>query len=334
MDSLIEQTAERIVADHREHPRALWKALIDNGLAGGLTRRADGSTDLSIVDGFGLMRIAAAAATAVPFSQTLLASWVLGLCGTSAPEGAGSILPSAALRLQGNTVDATFAAVEFGAELHWLACLQDNGELLLLPAPSSSSRVESIHDDPSADMIYQSVDPLAQVKVPPWLNRDTLQLLHALMRSAQLCGAMESALDLTVDFAAQREQFGRSLSKFQAIQHMLSEMAGEVSASIAALDAAIEQVGGSGAEFLSAASAKARASEAAGIVGAHAHQVHGAIGYTQEYALARLSRRLWRWRDDAGDETYWAAQIGRSIVAAGSPAFSELVFGKTPALKN
>ena len=141
---------------------------------------------------------------------------------------------------------------------------------------------------------------------------------------------VEAALDLSLQFTAQREQFGRSLSKFQAIQHMLSEIAGEVSASSAALDAAVEQVGSQGAELLSAAAAKARASEAAGIVGAHAHQVHGAIGYTQEYALARLTRRLWRWRDQHGDESHWSAVIGREILSCEPASFAERVFSATP----
>jgi acyl-CoA dehydrogenase len=329
MDDLIAQTAERIFADHSGEPQKLWQALVDNGLVSGWTHTPDSATDLSLVDGFGLMRIAAASNTAVPFSQTLLASWVLGRCGIEAPAGQGAIVQCDDNLSTGDAISASFNGVEFGAQLDWLAC-HTGDQLVLLPAPAQASAVNALADDTRANLDYQNVAVMARSTAPGWLDHDALELLLALMRSAQLCGAMEAALDIAIDFTAQREQFGRSLAKFQAIQHMLSEMAGELSASIAALDAAAELVGEQGADLLSAASAKARASEAASIVGAHAHQVHGAIGYTREYALAHWTSRLWRWRDDCGDETFWAAKIGNCI-AASQASLGEIVFGRTQA---
>ncbi len=327
MDDLIAQTAERIFNDHDGAAQKLWQALTDHGLLGGWAHGADGNTDLSLVDGYGLMRIAAASSAAVPFSQTLLASWILGCGDIQAPAGRGGIVQGSSALRGGDSINATFDAVEFGAELDWLACLHQS-ELLLLPVPTSVGQINSLVDDTRADISYRDSQPLVRAAAPAWLDRDALELLLALMRSAQLCGAMEAALDLAVEFTAQREQFGRSLSRFQAIQHMLSEMAGELSASIAALDAATELVGAQGADFLSTATAKARASEAAGIVGAHAHQVHGAIGYTREYSLSHWSSRLWRWRDDYGDETHWTAMIGQRI-ANSEMTFGEIVFGQT-----
>jgi acyl-CoA dehydrogenase len=47
-----------------------------------------------------------------------------------------------------------------------------------------------------------------------------------------------------------------------------------------------------------------------------AHQVHGAIGMTQEYRLHHLSRRLWAWRNEYGDERHWAARLGATVAAA------------------
>src|SRR3546814_6564454 len=52
------------------------------------------------------------------------------------------------------------------------------------------------------------------------------------------------------------------------------------------------------------AAAKYRAGLAAGVVAEHAHQLHGAIGYTGEFGLARLNRRLWQWREDFGGEAF------------------------------
>jgi len=46
--------------------------------------------------------------------------------------------------------------------------------------------------------------------------------------------------------------------------------------------------------------------------------VHGAMGFSQEYALQRFTRRLWTWRDDFGPEAWWAGWLGRRVAAAGA----------------
>lgn len=62
----------------------------------------------------------------------------------------------------------------------------------------------------------------------------------------------------------------------------------------------------------------ARTGEAAHIANGFAHQLHGAMGFTQEHALHRSSRRLWAWRDEFGDEAEWAAWVERIAVQLGS----------------
>ena len=152
----------------------------------------------------------------------------------------------------------------------------------------------------------------------------------ALARAAQLRGAMEQVLAMSLRYAQERTQFGRPLARFQAIQHHLAEMAGEAAASGAAVDAAAC----AGTPFAFAA-AKARASQAAGTVARLAHQVHGAIGYTAEHALHHWTTRLWAWRDECGNEAHWWQALGThaargggaalwpTIVAAGGGAASE-----------
>ena len=65
------------------------------------------------------------------------------------------------------------------------------------------------------------------------------------------------------------------------------------------------------------AAAKVRAGDAAGQVAALAHQVHGAIGVTEEYHLHHLTRRLWAWRDEFGSERLHAVALGEALAAAG-----------------
>jgi acyl-CoA dehydrogenase len=72
------------------------------------------------------------------------------------------------------------------------------------------------------------------------------------------------------------------------------------------------------AVFLEAAAAKIRASEAAQEGSASAHQVHGAIGFTKEYILHRYTLRLLGWRDDFGNESHWAVELGNRIAKCGA----------------
>jgi acyl-CoA dehydrogenase len=133
----------------------------------------------------------------------------------------------------------------------------------------------------------------------------------ALVRAVQMAGALESVLALTVEYAAQRRQFDTPLNRFQAIQQQLAELAAEVAEAGAAADAAVAVP-----DELRVAAAKVRCGEAAGRAAAIAHQVHGAIGFTDEHRLHQFTRRLWAWRDDFGAEARWAIRLGR-LAAAG-----------------
>lgn len=136
-----------------------------------------------------------------------------------------------------------------------------------------------------------------------------------------MAGAMEETLKLSIAHANLREQFGRPIGKFQAVQQSLAVMACEVAAVAAAaralatrLDRTEGDVSGAGFEI---AAAKLRANRAVGVVTSRAHQVHGAIGFTQEHGLHRLTTALMRWRSEAGHDDYWAQRLGSEVAAIG-----------------
>lgn len=112
--------------------------------------------------------------------------------------------------------------------------------------------------------------------------------------------------------ANERVQFGRPIAKFQAVQQQIAVLAANVAAAGAAADAAAHD----GSRFAIAA-AKARIGEAASLACAIAHQVHGAMGFTREHALHRFTTRLWAWREEFGDETYWWDWLGRDAARHG-----------------
>ncbi|MBW8294596.1 acyl-CoA dehydrogenase family protein [Sphingopyxis sp.] len=142
-----------------------------------------------------------------------------------------------------------------------------------------------------------------------------------------MAGAMGQALALSIEHVNTRQQFGRPLGKFQAVQQSLAVMACEVravEAAAAALATRLDAVGldPAAADFEIAA-AKLRANRAVGVVTAIAHQVHGAIGFTREYDLNRVTIPLMRWRGAHGNDAYWALILGRQVAEFGGEGLWE-----------
>jgi acyl-CoA dehydrogenase len=116
-------------------------------------------------------------------------------------------------------------------------------------------------------------------------------------------------LELTATYVEERHQFGVPLVRFQAVQQQLATLAGEVASAATAVEHAVEFPGD-----VEVAAAKVRAGEAAAASAAIAHQLHGAIGMTDEHELGSYTRRLWSWRDDFGGEAEWARLLGAAVL--------------------
>jgi hypothetical protein len=139
-------------------------------------------------------------------------------------------------------------------------------------------------------------------------------LFGAFGRSCQMLGAMRSCLQLSCEYASSRRQFQKTLSSFQAIQHLLAQMACEVAAAESAVSNAAGLIDCTSIDLsietaLGIASAKVQTSNSATKVSRIAHQIHGAMGLTEEYPLHRFSTQLWSWREEFGSANYWSIQI-------------------------
>jgi len=146
--------------------------------------------------------------------------------------------------------------------------------------------------------------------------------LGATARGLQISGALDRVLEMTVQYSQDRVAFEKPISKFQAVQHLLARLAGEVAAASAATGSAAEAIASSGfagdAMLLEVAASKIRSSEAAELGARIAHQVFGAIGFTEEHILHRFTLRMLSWRDEFGNETFWSLKLGERIAANGA----------------
>lgn len=137
--------------------------------------------------------------------------------------------------------------------------------------------------------------------------------------AAELAGLAETALDLSVDYAGVREQFGRAIGSFQSIQHKCADMKVDLenTKSLVYFAAwAIDE--GQQEAALAAAAAKAYASDACPRVVAEAVQVHGGIGFTWEHDLHMIFKRAKADEMILGDATENREWIARELLAEGS----------------
>jgi len=153
-------------------------------------------------------------------------------------------------------------------------------------------------------------------------DADGVMLAAAALASGLMAGAMARVLEMCLRHAGERQQFGRSLGKFQAIQQQLAVLAEQVlSVQVAARGAFV------GATFDAerVAAAKCRANEAATHVCNIAHAIHGAIGATQEFDLQLYTRRIKLWQLAFGSESYWGARLGLARISSGLELTSDFL---------
>lgn len=285
-------------------PAALWSAVEESGFCDALVAEERGGAGLSLAETFPLVEACGFHALPLPLAQTMVARLLLTGAGENVPAGAialASAPPSAQADIP----------VSFGRVANWVLLAQE-AELLLLDAKLATFTVVDTHSV-DAHMAWPSN---ALAKPQSRLASDIdLRPIEAGLLAAQLSGAMRRVFALTLQYANERSQFGRSIGKFQAIQHQLSVMAEHTAAAQMAARAAFATAGQL-PQSLACAVAKARTSEATMIVAAGAHGIHGAIGITEEYDLHLYTRRLHAWRAAAGSESYWNVRIGRALLAS------------------
>jgi acyl-CoA dehydrogenase len=347
-ENIVAETAERIFADLADAQTInsdkkgtwkapLWQALTEAGLPLSWVSEDCAGSGASMAEGFSVLGAAGRFAIAVPLAETMLAGWLLSQAKIASPLGAMTVAPASpkdriTLNADG-ILSGRARGVPFASEVRHIAVLASGpGGVAIALADAAAIRIEpglNLASENSDTVTFNNVAPVAIKPAPEGFDQTSLMLMGAVARSLQIAGALESMLDLSVRYANERVAFEKKISKFQAVQHNLARLAGESAAALAAATSAADAIAHSKSfddqVFLEAVSAKVRCSEAAEKGAAIAHQVHGAIGFTIEHILHRYSLRALAWRDDFGNESYWAVQLGNLVAARGADELWPLV---------
>ena len=306
---------------HRGRPDhfddALWRALQETGLD-----RLTSTPDLAATpaDAAVVLRGLARHAAAVPIAETdLMACWLVRKAGFEAPPG-----PLTVAIAQGAMSNGTIAGT--AARVPWA---QQAAAVVLAVRTADALHVGIMHEpeievshnlagEPCGTVEFTiSVDQLIALPMPIAAE---LSCRGAWARCCQTIGALDAAAELTVAHTRERSQFGRPLSAFQAVQHALATMAGDIERARAVTTTAVaaaDEYGFAASQTQHAVTvAKVVLGQVVDPVTTIAHQLHGAIGVTAEHSLWLATLRAQAWIDEFGSTTEHAHRLGAAGIAA------------------
>ncbi|CAM4339062.1 acyl-CoA dehydrogenase family protein [Bordetella muralis] len=319
-------------AESGEFQQELWNAVVSQGFTLAMCSEQRGGSAMSWAQVYPLLHAAGRYALPVPLAETLLANYLLETAGCAETDGEMVMtiasVPVDAIKPLHNTttITASLTDIPFAHQAQRIVL---NTEIQGVPyigwidmsnTPGSNTSAPltqtelNIAREPRDTLQLQNL-PIQEWRAAPCLGRAATMRYGAMLRAAQMAGAIERILDQTVNYASERIQFGRPLAKFQAIQHHIAELGCEAAAVASAAAYAFERAD-HGTADLAIAAAKIRAGRAAGKAASLAHAVHGAIGFTYEHSLQYATRRLWSWRSEFGSQGWWALRLGQAICAA------------------
>jgi acyl-CoA dehydrogenase len=318
--------------DEPELDSAAWRRLTDAGFSLVSVPKEVGGSGGTLQQAAAILRAVSRIGLAVPLAESSwLAAWALASAGVEVPHGplTGALLDDAhgeLVRTAGGwRVDGVLRRVPWAADVELivgvLAQERPARVVLLDPGSVELRPGRNLAGEPRVDVVCRglTVDDSA-----PACSADVtaaaFRARAAAGRVVAMSGAAEQALRLATRQAHHREQFGRPLARFQAVQQLLARMAAETTALVVAGQAAVAMLESGSADevALAVAAAKAAASDAAGSIAAWAHQVVGALGFAMEHPLQRSTRRLWAWRDEYGNECVHRRSVA-DLALAGDP---------------
>lgn len=275
---------------------AAWRALADAGALGVLIPESEGGLGLDETYLVGVLEEAGRAALPHPLTATALVAAPLGVAGATVTTDLGAS-------------SATVPAATY-AEAFLLR--SRNGLRLYRADEVEIEPVETV----DASRHCARVSPLAPGEL---VTGDAAAVEAAFERgvlgtAAELLGLSHRMLEITVDYAGQRHQFGKPIGSFQAVKHHLANARIQTEfAGPAVLYAAYAVAQGLGDASRAVSQAKWLATNAAAVTGRASLQCHGAIGYTTEHDLHLYLKRSWALARSWGGADFHADRVAASI---------------------
>ncbi|HET7735904.1 MAG TPA: acyl-CoA dehydrogenase family protein [Nocardioidaceae bacterium] len=292
--------------------RTAWDRLADHGFTTiGIPEELSGAggDDAAAI---AVIEEVARAGVSLPLLEHLwLAGWALAHQGLPLPAG---VCGFATAELSIGRAGEDWVVTGSAARVPWARV----ADQLVLVAPEVGTvvvPVTAVAIQPASDVLGVPQDRvgLDSVRLPAGAVRASSPSSEEIAarvlagRLSQIRAAARAALKITLRYVTTREQFGRPLARFQAVQQRLACAAAEV----ALLDMGAELA--RHGSPLDAAMARVDAARSVAVVSSQAHQLHGAMGVTAEYGLGRLTLAMRAWLSSTGPDDAWHRRVGAAL---------------------
>jgi acyl-CoA dehydrogenase len=347
MQAMIAQAVERLFSercdkrlleafDRGQQPAELGVQVSEAGFDRVMLDESQGGAGGNWTDAWPVLRGVGYWQVPLPLAETVVAAGLMSRCALALPPDAqgGIALAEDGCHAQfamsprgaGLTVQGWAKSVAWAHQARWLVASCDHPrKLALVDLHGAGIQIEpgrNLAGEPRDDLRLDQAPVIAWATVPEAFGEQPVWLVGALARCAAIVGGLQWLMDQSIQYANDRIQFGKPIGKNQAVQHALAELAGQASAALMATRVAFDAADAQASSLrFDVAAAKTICGEAATAACAIAHQVHGAIGFTEEHALHFATRRLWSWRAEFGSDAVWAEELGRLAIARGAQAF-------------
>ena len=315
---------------------AALKSMVDLGLTAALVPEAQGGLGLNAVDFILLAEECGRAALPEPIVDSCLVATPMLVDADRALDGGNSCLlellegiaAGEQTVLCGTSINpyinyahcADYLLLPHGNEVHLVAV--KDVELERQTSVDLSRRLSKVNWIPRSETCITS----GQMGADLWrssLNRG------ALGNAAQLLGLTEAMVARSVQFATDREQFGRPIGVNQAVKHLLADCAVKAEFAKPAIYRAAYTVAVAPTRAdWSVSHAKASAGDAANTASRNCTQVHGAMGYTWECDLHIWMKRAWTLDREWGDAGFHKNRIHEWLLQPKALLGPEYTFGR------
>jgi len=345
----------RLMETDTAYDAALWSKLTDQGYTGIIFPEAYGGVGLGKVELMLLMEEAGRALLPGPFFSTvILAGSLLEAVGTPAqkkqylaPICRGEVRAAVAIveaEASWNPADLQLSAtnrkltgtkffVSDAAVADFILVMTRNGVFVV------DRKAPGLHISPMSGMdltrklyvVEFANTPAEEIGGDADLT-DPFDIATAAL-CAELVGGMQRTLEITVEYAKTRKQFGKPIGMFQAVQHQCADMYLETESSRSAVYYAGWALEENAPDATTAVSiAKMYASDAARTVGNRGIQIHGGMGFTWENDLHLYYRRAKSSETAFGDATFHRERIA-SLVVDSIAVLGEACVAANPAIR-
>ncbi len=315
----------RLMETETAYDERLWKKMAEQGFLGIIFPEDYGGFGLGKVELALLMEEMGRALVPGPYFSTMVAAAVIDECGTDeqkkqflAPICHGEARAALALTDGPGGVKLFVADAQVA---DFLVVSDRHGVRVRI-----ASQIEPMHGMDISRKIYSvRFDNVGTTLGDPEGLERAIDIATMAL-SAELVGGMQRVLDMSVEYAKTRKQFGKPIGQFQAVQHQLADSYLETESSRSAVYYAAWTLDNGSPDASTAVSiAKMYASDAARNVGNRGIQVQGGMGFTWENDTHLFYRRFKASETAFGDATFHRERIARLVIDSNKGSIHERV---------